>query len=791
MWFRSLLKSLKPRTSSRRPTGSRLLVEALEDRCLMSAVTLVPNDDSVLVGERVTWTATAIDVGATPVYQFSAAPHGGAFNVLRDFSPGNSFAWTPMKEGRYDIQVTVKDGYQATETTTAVVIDEVVSRLTGAEAVVTPTLNPLVALYSVPPSSASTVSVQFAVAGTDPAWRNTDMRPVTPGASTNFFVAGMLPNTTYQMRHVFSDGTGSAPALFTTGSLPATLSIPAFTVTQPPGPGADLEQDMLFHLRVRGNPGLLATDLMGHVTWYYDLSQSGFSLAKAGQSLVPGGTLLLNGVDQYTPVPTAPNVLREIDLAGNPVRETNVAALNAQLAAMGHEMIHAFHHDIQRLADGTTIALGLTERTIDINGTSTNYVGEMVMALDRNFQVTWAWDAFDHLDVNRGPVLGEITQPGSPEPTAAVPLLPAVDWLHVNAVALSPADGNLILSVRHQDWVVKIDYRHGTGDGHVVWRLGAGGDFTLNSADPNAWFSHQHNAHYVDDNTLILFDNGNTRRATDPNANARGQVWTLDEQTMTATPVLNTDLGGYSFRLGSAQRLSNGNYSFMSGSLGPVPNDIAQSIEVLPDGTPSYVLQFANPEYRSFRLRTLYEGTGDALAGTPQKVESVVLNDGAAQRSMVNRITITFGGAAILDPGAIELRGQDGGMVDARISISLLDAKTVAVLTFAGAEFVGGSLRDGSYTLTVRADLVHDRWGRELDGDGNGSAGGDRVDAFFRLFGDSDGDRDVDGLDRDIFRSAFQKSAGDIGYLWFFDFDGDGDVDGLDNGQFNRTFGQH
>jgi len=42
---------------------------------------------------------------------------------------------------------------------------------------------------------------------------------------------------------------------------------------------------------------------------------------------------------------------------------------------------------------------------------------------------------------------------------------------------------------------------------------------------------------------------------------------------MTATPVLNADLGNYSFRLGSAQRLSNGNYSFMSGSLGTAPSD--------------------------------------------------------------------------------------------------------------------------------------------------------------------------------------------------------------------------
>src|SRR6266516_6528498 len=127
---------------------------------------------------------------------------------------------------------------------------------------------------------------------------------------------------------------------------------------------------------------------------------------------------------------------------------------------------------------------------------------------------------------------------------------------------------------------------------------------------------------------------------------------------------------------------------------------------------------------------------------------------------MVNSLTVTFGGAAILDPGAIELRRQDGSLVDARVSVSLLGGKTVAVLTFAGPEFVGGSLADGSYTLTVRADRVHDRWGRELDGDGNGSAGGDQVDGFFRLFGDTDGDRDVDEQDRDAFRSAFQTKGG-------------------------------
>src|SRR5262245_27327381 len=258
MWFRSTLRSRKPRRpvssvepSPRRHT-TRLQVEPLEDRNLLSgAVTLAPSVDSPLVGERVTWTATAVDVGAAPVYQFSAAPHGGAFLVLRDFSPTNSFAWTPMQEGTYDIKVAVKDGYQASATTSTVVTDEVGSRVTGSQAVVTPTLNTLVALYSIPLSSAETVHVQFAVAGDNPTWRNTDTRVVEPGKSTNFFVAGMLPNTTYQMRHVFSDGTGSDPVLFTTGVIPANQLFPTITVPQPPGPGSDPNQDLIFQSLAR------------------------------------------------------------------------------------------------------------------------------------------------------------------------------------------------------------------------------------------------------------------------------------------------------------------------------------------------------------------------------------------------------------------------------------------------------------------------------------------------------------------------------------------------------------
>src|SRR2546430_16450916 len=95
-----------------------------------------------------------------------------------------------MQEGTYDIEAAVKAGYQATDTTTVVAADAVASRVTGSQPVITATLNPLVALYSAPPTSAQTEFVQFAVAGNHPVWRNTDPRAAVPGKSTNFFVAG-------------------------------------------------------------------------------------------------------------------------------------------------------------------------------------------------------------------------------------------------------------------------------------------------------------------------------------------------------------------------------------------------------------------------------------------------------------------------------------------------------------------------------------------------------------------------------------------------------------------------
>ncbi len=160
------------------------------------------------------------------------------------------------------------------------------------------------------------------------------------------------------------------------------------------------------------------------------------------------------------------------------------------------------------------------------------------------------------------------------------------DWLHANSVTWSPEDNDLVVSLRTQDWAIKIDYANGTGNGHIVWKLGPGGNFKAIAKTPSPWFTHQHDVRLINDNTLLVFDDGNTRQKTVTRMRiAAGRNGSSTRRNMTATLVVNADMGNYSSFLGSAELLPNGNLAFTSGGLGPPTNPTGQSIEVLPNGT--------------------------------------------------------------------------------------------------------------------------------------------------------------------------------------------------------------
>src|SRR5438067_94946 len=110
--------------------------------CMVSLQPSAPSPQ--LVGQRIVWTAAAANCGAAPVYQFKVADPADGLSrlaVVRDFSLDNSFAWAPMHEGAYEVAVAAKEGFDATQVTSAVVLDAVSSLVTGQDAVVTATLN--------------------------------------------------------------------------------------------------------------------------------------------------------------------------------------------------------------------------------------------------------------------------------------------------------------------------------------------------------------------------------------------------------------------------------------------------------------------------------------------------------------------------------------------------------------------------------------------------------------------------------------------------------------------------
>lgn len=586
------------------------------------SIVLTPNVLSPQpVGTPVIWTAQAVD-SLPLVYRFGVSQTSfGPFVTVRDFSPTNTFTMAPLYQGTYYVRVTVQEGYTGTTAAFAVASYMFTSRVVGNQPVITPTANPLVALYSAPSCSSGHMYVAFRSVGAT-NWQNTGAQACSSLGSMNFLVAGMLANTTYQMKRVIINGTtttNSAPLLFTTGT-PAGVTFPTFTQVQPPGSQSETDQSQLVHLLAptasssAANP--VATTLDGQLTWYAneaDLTNVWPVRIQPLPYTAMGSETFLFGTDSQPPLGPVPsdNVFRTIDMAGNPLQETNIEALNVQLAARGSEIIYGFGHEALPLPNGNVAVLGFTERTI--NGTP--MVGDMLIVLDPLLHVVWTWDTFDYLDASRGPTLDD-TCAGFPPVVCPVPGYPnIVDWTHANAIAYSPADGNLLISLRNQDWVVKINYRNGSGDGSVLWRLGKQGDFSLvplTAADSYPWFSHQHNPNYIDTNgtTVEVFDNGNVRcnGAAAGTCDSRGQVYQLNEQTMVATQTLNSDVGVFGMAQGTAQRLPKGNFNFTAGlvlSSSP-PFAYAHDVELLPDGTKAYVLQVNAPEYRAWRLSTLY-----------------------------------------------------------------------------------------------------------------------------------------------------------------------------------------
>jgi arylsulfate sulfotransferase len=481
---------------------------------------------------------------------------------------------------------------------------------------VSSTQNPLVAQYKVAMGCAGIAMVEF---GPDTSYgRSTGWYPI-PGdySPTPILVAGMKASTTYHMRaqsQCAGNAATSGDLTFTTGPLPS-LPFPKLTVTRPNPSLSSLESpgiEMITIPSVLGTPAFF-TDRDANPIWYYDVGQENYPFYF---KFLPNGNLVVDVVE-----PTD-SLIREIDLAGNTIREMDIHTLEQKMAAAGYDFAPGdYHHDMIPLPNGHLIVLtDFGRRFTNLPGYpgTLRVIGDGLIDLDQNWNPVWAWNSFDHLDVNRH-------------------LNGLPDWTHGNALVYLPDDGNLLFSMRHQSWVIKIDYNNGAGTGNILWRLGNQGDFALTqegvpSDEASAWFSYQHFPTLLSQSgpqtTLAIWDNGNDRILNTageecvpagtgtpyPLCYSRAAIFQVDESAMVANLSWADQLPYFSIWGGSINQMANGNVEFdlNDPDLPPSPDVGSRVQEVTQTSSPQVIWQMdiAAPAcgYRAYRYPSLYNG---------------------------------------------------------------------------------------------------------------------------------------------------------------------------------------
>ena len=490
------------------------------------------------------------------------------------------------------------------------------------------TQNPLVASYSVIVPAATSVQAQF---GVDTSYGlSTSAVQTATGGVVTILVAGMQASTIYHLQAVANLFNGSqlldTDHTFATGSIPSN-QLPNITA-QTFGTGTPSDGIELFSLSSSSTSNLLstvATDLEGNVIWYYDLESTAYPFPIKP---LPNGHMLVTAFPYAFGV--GPNEVREIDLAGNVINRVTVSEVSSALRFP----IATLHHDVAVLPNGHWILLANYPQVINnVAGIppGTSVFGDALIDWDvQQHKAVWFWSAFDHLSLTHAPY-------------------GFADWTHSNAIIYSPTDGNLILSMRNQNWIIKINYQNGAGDGAILWTLGDGGSFTLPPGEaPIEWNYGQHYPTIVSPNSsgvfsLMFFNDGNNR-LVDSNNDVCGTpgvsacyssvpIFQLDESTNTATVLWEDNLlPYYSLCCGDALLLPNGD----------VEVDIADDQTVSPGySVIEEVTQTQSPElvwdmrvvgqlaYRGFRIPSLYpeqvwpaaalSGPGAIRGGAPRQ----------------------------------------------------------------------------------------------------------------------------------------------------------------------------
>lgn len=390
---------------------------------------------------------------------------------------------------------------------------------------------------------------------------------------------GLAPGVEHEVELSLSDEQGGeaqrySSSFTTLAPLPGYLD--SFTITSA-DPAAVVADYRLFDLSVLFSEdalGVFAVDNQGVTRWYLGgpPMSTGLPALWTGLSLRDSGEILLVRDD-----------------AALIVDELGVEQLRVEASALG---LPGFHHDILELPSGNFVALSFSFRDIDYGPEGVLPVaGDVVVEFTPTGELVWMWDSFDHLDTNRRAedFWGDFV---IVDPDTGVE---HHDWTHANGLIYAPSRDELLVSLRHQDWLLALDRE----TGEIRWRLGPEGDFALSEG---TWFWHQHSPQWQADGSMLLYDNGIGDPAL-PIEQARSRVarYALDMAAMSAALVWEDDAEPFlSTVAGDADHTSGANLLALDSliaadPLDPLAGAYMRIRELDPERSPTQVWSLTGP----------------------------------------------------------------------------------------------------------------------------------------------------------------------------------------------------
>ncbi len=406
------------------------------------------------------------------------------------------------------------------------------------------------------------------------------------GLTTTFRARGLAPDTDHELAYTADDTQGTLPFI-TYPPLPGFL--PSFEVTGgPPDPAVPYRMFDLIPFPAFDTASVFMVDPAGTTRWH----------TGGPSTMTPGPEGVYTAV-QLRPDGSVMYLHNHTLWIRDELGEALLEISDDMLGVLG------LHHELIELPNGNFMALSFSFQDIDYgkDGIRTT-AGDRIIEFTREGELVWTWDAFDHLDPQR------IVEPFA----TAILIHPETleqtfDWTHGNGIVHDPKTDTLLLSLRHQDWILQIDHK----TGEVLWKLGNDGDFTLSGAPK--FFHHQHAPEWQKDGSLLVYDNGVGDPDVAPEAvQSRARRYQLDLGKKTATLVWSDDGPPIvSTFAGNVDRLPGGRILVTDSSITTDTTIWADLRELDESASPQVQWSLRTPDYTF-----AYRGTAhDRLVGQP------------------------------------------------------------------------------------------------------------------------------------------------------------------------------